>query len=314
MQKDANTTPPENFVGRTSAAALIQRTWRKRAQRVRFARSQTTLCNQRGEKCLLSNRLVEAIELAKILSTGTQSGGSKAQLMSAHHFIEAADPKHRYGSKLGPYYKVWLDSGSHDNFFRWLDRGDGKGLDLSAEGHPRHKLQSSMVTYLKETERARYLVDIRNGVFYWMASGELVDTSPKRTCALDLRFRLLGLPMKYIFVIDLHDRLFVAKKKKGCFHHSSFLGARPVRLAGSIIVKAGRLCAVNASSGHYRPDDTNFDRTLHMLEDKYGVQGGTYVKVYPPKGKCCFGKLMMPAAMEGILCCRRRARLQVQPV
>ncbi|CAE8625034.1 unnamed protein product, partial [Polarella glacialis] len=125
-------------------------------------------------------RWSRATGLAKIFGSGLNSGGiirplrrKEAKLMDAKYWIEAADPKHRYASKLVPYYKAWLSSGTPHGFFRWLDEGDGKDLDLASEGHPRKKLRTSSVMYLTEEQRIAYQVDIREGLLYWRGTGKL---------------------------------------------------------------------------------------------------------------------------------------------
>lgn len=298
---------------RASASYRIQRAWRKYKRSNDWGNDQTKIWRDSSEKSLLNNRLSQAIELGKLLSAGSLRSKSSAQLLGVNHWIEAADPQHRYGTRLAPYYQAWLKSGTNQNFFRWLDKGEGKSLDLAQEGHPREKLLSSKVQYLTGAGKNDYQIDFRNGVLYWLSSGELVNACGTHTCALDLRFRFFGRPMKYIFVIDLHDRLYVGKKVKGRFHHSSFLGARPVRSAGSIIIKKGKLLAVNASSGHYKPNDAAFGKSLQMLEEKYGVKLSSYIQVYSFARKCCCGRVQIPRALEDLLCCRRRARVHPAP-
>jgi hypothetical protein len=40
------------------------------------------------------------------------------------------------------YHKAWLASDTEDNFFRWLDRGDGK--DLTMDECPRQRLEQEV--------------------------------------------------------------------------------------------------------------------------------------------------------------------------
>lgn len=57
------------------------------------------------------------------------------------------DPKHRYGSNLKYYHKAWEDDDeSHDNFYRWLDRGKGK--DVSLPECSREQLEKERITYV----------------------------------------------------------------------------------------------------------------------------------------------------------------------
>ena len=91
-------------------------------------------------------------------------------LLRCDHWLEATDPKHRYGSYLRAYYKFWLSKpslaldpthpASMDAFFEWLDQGQGRGLDLVDQGVPRAKLEDCRVRYLSLQERGRYEVEV----------------------------------------------------------------------------------------------------------------------------------------------------------
>lgn len=319
----------------TRAALKIQRVYRRRREcarsraRARWARGealaradvgalriQATVVRKMSPLSPTQMHWDKAAEFGRIFGDGLESGTLKnplrtkqAKLMDARYWIEAADPKHRYGSLLVPYYKEWLRAATSDSFFIWLDEGDGSHVDLAEEGHPRAELQCSKIWYMSSEEREAYEVEIRDRKFYWRKSGELVHTGNIWKCGLDLRYRLLGQACRYIYVIDLHDRLFLGRKKKAHLHHSSFLGARPVRAAGQMVVHRGVLLVVNSSSGHYKIPPALFDKTLEMLDAKYGVGSDTgYVKVYPSKRK--IGCYHVPAAWESsLMCCRRRSRV-----
>lgn len=51
-------------------------------------------------------------------------------LLQTEHWLEACDNKHRYGSNLKPYFRAWLESDTHQSFFKWLDEGDGIHVDI----------------------------------------------------------------------------------------------------------------------------------------------------------------------------------------
>lgn len=55
------------------------------------------------------------------------------------HWIEATDVKHRYGANIHKYFLNWKDSKTDQNFFYWLDYGEGK--ELSLEDCKREKLE-----------------------------------------------------------------------------------------------------------------------------------------------------------------------------
>jgi len=95
--------------------------------------------------------------------------------MGAVYWLEMVDQKHRYGFNLLQYHKVWAKSDSDQNFFYWLDEGEGKNEDL--EGTPRKTLEEKQVRYLTREERYEYLIDIHeDGLLYWAKSGEKVTT------------------------------------------------------------------------------------------------------------------------------------------
>jgi len=179
-----------------------------------------------------------------------------AKMLLTEHWLEAADPKHRYGSILKHYHELWKESDSSQNFFHWLDYGDGKNINLMEA--PRSSLNSSGVKYLLEHQRTKYLVEIKNGKLVYKSSGSLVDTTESKD----------DKPAKWIFVVDTKGNLYIAKKLKGQFHHSSFLSGGPAKAAGNLTIQMGNLIRVSRSSGHYRPTQQDLDRFLGTLEQK----------------------------------------------
>lgn len=100
----------------------------------------------------------------------------RAKMMDLPYFLEMIDQKHRYGSSLRKYHKAWTkDDKTNQNFFYWLDYGDGKQVDL--EECPREKLEREQVRYLSRQERLYYLVEVNaQGLLEWAKNGELVWT------------------------------------------------------------------------------------------------------------------------------------------
>ena len=135
----------------------------------------------------------------------------------AEHWLEAADAKHRYGSLLKHYHLAWRNSSTRENFFYWLDVGEGRTLDLKES--PRHRLEESLVHYCTETERRQYVVVVEKGLLVYQQSQVPVHTAaPGEVVSTDRQ----GAD-KYIFVFDTHGTLHIGRKVKGRFHHSSFL-------------------------------------------------------------------------------------------
>ncbi|KAI3838701.1 hypothetical protein MKX03_035540, partial [Papaver bracteatum] len=56
-------------------------------------------------------------------------------------------------------------------------------------------------------------------------------------------------------------------KKKGCFHHSSFLAGGTTLAAGRLVAENGQLKTISAYSGHYRPTEENLDSFKDFLSE-----------------------------------------------
>jgi hypothetical protein len=101
-----------------------------------------------------------------------------AKTMGLDYFLEMVDHKHRYGSNLRRYHLEWKKSETHENFFYWLDYGEGKELDLP--DRPRTRLDTELVRYLSREERQKYLVHIDDmGRFVFSKNGTPVTTAPE---------------------------------------------------------------------------------------------------------------------------------------
>jgi hypothetical protein len=88
------------------------------------------------------------------------------------------DLKHRYGSNLRAYHQEWKKSNTNENFFYWLDEGEGRFIDV--QGCPRERLDRERVRYLSREERLDYLVKIdKEGLFVWAKNGARIDTTEK---------------------------------------------------------------------------------------------------------------------------------------
>ncbi len=124
------------------------------------------------------------------------------------------------------------------------------------------------VQYLDEVARSAYELTVKDGLLY-DASGKLFDTTASATA------RGQG---KAIFVMDENGRIFASTYQKvGQFHHSSFLAGKPVAAAGEIIVKNGKVIALNNQSGHYRPTAEVVMQFLKELQRRGVKTGGVRV-------------------------------------
>ncbi|MCO5551276.1 hypothetical protein L7F22_004775 [Adiantum nelumboides] len=178
------------------------------------------------------------------------SKDENARKLAIQHWLEAIDPRHRYGHNLHFYYTVWEDSSTKEPFFYWLDVGEGKDVDLP--DCKRTKLQKQQIKYLGPKERKEYEVVVEGGKLRYKKSRELVHT-PKGD--------------KWIFVMSASGQLYVAQKQKGIFQHSSFLAGGAAKAAGRLLVNHGTLELMEAHSGHYRPTQENFSCLVKVLEE-----------------------------------------------
>ena len=78
-------------------------------------------------------------------------------------------------------------------------------------------------------ERLAYEVIMEDGRFFYKQSGELLHTTGD------------GGHAKWIFVLSTSKTLYVGKKKKGTFQHSSFLAGGATSAAGRLVVEYGVL-------------------------------------------------------------------------
>lgn len=82
------------------------------------------------------------------------------------------------GSNLRTYHDEWKKSDTKENFFYWLDYGEGRFIDC--QGCPREQLDREQVRYLSKEERLDYLVKIDNeGRLCWAKNGARIDTTEK---------------------------------------------------------------------------------------------------------------------------------------
>ncbi|GAV66082.1 IQ domain-containing protein [Cephalotus follicularis] len=181
------------------------------------------------------------------------SKDAKAQKLAFQHWIEAIDPRHRYGHCLHFYYEEWCKTDAGQPFFYWLDIGDGKELDLKE--CPRSKLRQQCIKYLGPQEREHYEYIVVQGMIVHKQTGDLLDTNKDLQTA------------KWIFVMSTSRKLYAGEKKKGLFHHSSFLAGGATIAAGRLVAEHGVLKSISPYSGHYRPTEDSFNSFLSFLKE-----------------------------------------------
>ncbi|KAJ9555485.1 hypothetical protein OSB04_010099 [Centaurea solstitialis] len=243
-------------------AVLIEQSWWKLLDFAELKRSSISFFDLDKHETAISRWSRARTRAAKV-GKGL-SKNSKAQKLALQHWLEAIDPRHRYGHNLHFYYGQWLHSQSKEPFFYWLDIGEGKEVNL-VEKCPRSKLQQQCIKYLGPMERKEYEVVIENGKLLYKQTGEYIDTTGTSKGS------------KWIFVLSTSRTLYVGIKKKGLFQHSSFLAGGATLAAGRLVSENGVLKAIWPHSGHYRPTQENFEDFVSFLNENN--VDTTYVKM-----------------------------------
>ncbi|XP_031284453.1 IQ domain-containing protein IQM1 [Pistacia vera] len=229
-------------------AVVVEELWWKALDFAALKRSSVSFFNIEKTETAVSRWSRARTRAAKV-GKGL-SKDEKAQKLALQHWLEAIDPRHRYGHNLHFYYDVWSDSKSTQPFFYWLDIGDGKELNL--ERCPRNELQRQCIKYLGPKEREAYEVIVESGKLVQRQTGVLLNTTEGS---------------KWIFVLSTSRNLYVGQKKKGVFQHSSFLSGGATTAAGRLVAHDGVLEAIWPYSGHYLPTEDNFKEFISFLEE-----------------------------------------------
>lgn len=120
----------------------------------------------------------EQADRHKLQMSKKEERQKSAKMMDLQYFLEMVDLKHRYGSNLRTYHEQWKSSDTKENFFYWLDHGEGRYIEC--EGCPRDRLEREQVRYLSKEERMDYLVKIdKDGRLCWAKNGIRIDTTEK---------------------------------------------------------------------------------------------------------------------------------------
>ncbi|XP_010908684.1 IQ domain-containing protein IQM1 [Elaeis guineensis] len=229
-------------------AVVVEEFWWKALDFASLNRSSVSFFGDKKQETAVSRWSRARTRAAKV-GKGL-SKDEKAQKLALQHWLEAIDPRHRYGHNLHFYYDVWSASESTEPFFYWLDVGDGKEVNI--EKCLRSKLQSQYIKYLGPNERESYEVIVEDGKLVYKQSQEFVNTTEGS---------------KWIFVLSTSRALYVGQKKKGTFQHSSFLSGAATTAAGRLVAKEGDLKAIWPYSGHYLPTEENFKEFISFLQD-----------------------------------------------
>ncbi|KAL3662408.1 hypothetical protein V7S43_012735 [Phytophthora oleae] len=208
-----------------------------------------------------------------------------ASILHKDFWLEALDEQHRYGFHLRAFHKAWKQemieekggrTSEDASFFHWLDYGNGKNLDLPE--CTQQELRTTRVEYCNAEQRKQYeLKFVSNGEeeeigVQYAASGVVVHTDERS---------------KWIFVLDLSGRMYLGRKRKGRFHHSSFVSSAPILAAGKIIIKNGIILAIEPHSGHFKPRLENLLVLCSILVN-HGVNIDSVGFIRPKKWTCAW--------------------------
>ncbi|CAK7356882.1 unnamed protein product, partial [Dovyalis caffra] len=210
-------------------AVVVEELWSKALDFAALRRSSISFFDSHRPETAVSRWARARTSAAKVGKGLSKS--EKAQKLALGHWLEAIDPRHRYGHNLQLYYSVWFASESRQPFLYWLDVGDGK-----------------------EKEREEYEVIVEAGKLIFKKSRLPVHTIDGN---------------KWIFVLGTSRKLYVGKKQKGLFQHSSFLSGGAAIAAGRLVARGGVPEAIWAYSGHYRPSEENFLEFIVFLEEQH---------------------------------------------
>jgi hypothetical protein len=231
-------------------AIVVEELWWKALDFAALKRSSVSFFNDDKPETAVS-RWARAKTRAAKVGKGL-SKDEKAQKLALQHWLEAIDPRHRYGHNLHLYYDVWFKSESSQPFFYWLDVGDGKEVNI--EKCQRPVLQKQCIRYLGPVEREAYEVVIENGRLAYKKTGSVIETTEGS---------------KWIFVLSTSRALYVGRKKRGTFQHSSFLAGGAITAAGRLVAQQGFIQAIWPYSGHYHPTEENFREFISFLGENH---------------------------------------------
>ncbi|KAB8304178.1 hypothetical protein EYC80_003597 [Monilinia laxa] len=159
-----------------SRTSHARENWRKIGMIARRAGGDEESDEESDEECSEGLNEEERIARRKRRLEEKAARQKAAKIMDLQYFLEMVDLKHRYGSNLRTYHEEWNKADTNENFFYWLDYGEGRFIDC--QGCPRERLDREQVRYLSKEERLDYLVKINSeGRLCWAKNGERVDTT-----------------------------------------------------------------------------------------------------------------------------------------
>lgn len=190
-------------------------------------------------------------------------------LSSTDYILEFLEPQHR--GKAAMTKALWDQSDSTMSFtgfvqsmnpdeLRALDEMNGKGADGNYK----------WVKYLTDEERAE--MELKPTAAQQNRFKRDMDDGPFDTDQHESEPGRMGWS---IFAMDEHNHIYTHSKSVMQFHHSSFLGGKPVKSAGTLKVTDGAIKAITMASGHYTPGDVQALAICRAILVKISAKTGT---------------------------------------
>lgn len=159
-------------------------------------------------------------------------------------FPNKADKKiHLYAREIRTYYHDWQKK--YENRMSFEHFLQSRVISKMSDRKIINLFQKT-VTYLHGGDRKKYAASFRN-----------------KKIVVNKRVLKDG---TYMCVLSEHGKLYVGKKKKGTFHHSSFVAGRPVKTAGRVKIKDGKIRSIDNFSGHYKPSKESLHKIVDFLK------------------------------------------------
>jgi len=224
---------------------------------------------------LKHHRRIERNHTATGGSAGAAAAGSarefKPLTASAFSLMAAVFPGEKNDSNpLAPDYWPELTYEGHVAIAAWVNADENSAneflshnevvvIDQETQG-----IGKQQVFYFNATKRAQHQLSFLDGLAYIDKGTTLFDSSEARGSHID--------PGDCIFAMDLGGNIFSSDPctfLSSSIHHSSLLAGRPVRCAGTIRAKNGKIIEITGDSGHYQPDRGSLVRLLTILETQH---------------------------------------------
>lgn len=184
--------------------------------------------------------------------------GSGAKAIDEKYWTELAAP-HYATHESKKVFEDWKRSPTHKNFADWV-KSEYLPAAMASGDYPQmmkaKTLNEKQVRYLDAEARGDFEVQVRGGLVIAPVEQKF------HTGTLTTAFSGSGWA---IFVMSTEGKVYTGSHDTGKFHHSSFLSGLPVVAAGEWAVDQGRVRAVTAKSGHYKPTPAMFNRMLDWL-------------------------------------------------